>query len=419
MKRLVWLWMATCFTACHAVTPEPQAAADSSEIVIHNSKLAAIETAQIKSEANPNASIASDNSHVLSESMMMPADAQKTKSGYAYVKLKPGTGEKPKHTDAVKIFLRVLNIEGTLIDAGETTLSMARSTPFLEEMLSVMSVGEQIRVWGESQARIWEIELLSIDMSFRAPEDVAAPPETAHVLNGFEDVRWRIIEPGYGELIQVGQAFRIHASRWNTQGEILESSKDGRGMLLLFNNAYAAQDPIHHAVLQQMRPGMRVRLWIPKTRLGIEHDLVEDFWIVERLSQLEPPSEMQVPTQDPHLTVIEPDKAWMRIEVTGDGRNLTDQSAVLVDMTCWNAETAQLIDATYLREKPDIMDIKPELGIWQKIMIQASVGTTLTAWIKKEALPENVGMDMTCRVQILDKAAAQENIAPNEKENAE
>jgi hypothetical protein len=291
---------------------------------------------------------------------------------------------------------------------------MARSTPFLEEMLSVMSVGEQIRVWGESQARIWEIELLSIDMSFRAPEDVAAPPETAHVLNGFEDVRWRIIEPGYGELIQAGQAFRIHASRWNTQGEILESSKDGRGMLLLFNNTYAAQDPIHHAVLQQMRPGMRVRLWIPKTRLGIEHDLVEDFWIVERLSQLEPPSEIQVPTQDPHLTVMEPDKAWMRIEMPGDGINLTDQSAVLVDMTCWNAETAQLIDATYLREKPDIMDIKPELGIWQKIMMQASVGTTLTAWIKKEALPENVGMDMTCRVKILDQAAAKENAAAQE-----
>jgi hypothetical protein len=83
-------------------------------------------------------------------------------------------------------------------------------------------------------------------------------------------------------------------------------------------------------------------------------------------------------------------------------------------MTCWNAETAQLIDATYLREKPDIMDIKPELGIWQKIMMQASVGTTLTAWIKKEALPENVGMDMTCRVKILDQAAAKENAAAQE-----
>ena len=404
MKKILLLCVSILLTSCASVTSEIQSAAETDDIAIDDARLAA----SVRSGSSQ-AEVAGMGM-MPSESMMMPLGAQKTKSGYAYIQLKPGSLEKPGTGDAVKVFLRVLNIEGTLIDEGETILSVSHSTPFLEEMISVMTVGEQIRVWGESQARIWEIELLSIDTSFRAPEDVASPPESAQTLTGFADVKWRVVEPGSGEQVKSGQAYRIHATRWNTRGEILESSKNGRGMLLIFNDEYAAQDPVHHALLGQMNPGMRVRLWIAGARVGMEDDWVEDFWIVERLPELEPPESINPPLDDPSLVVIEPDQAWIRFEVPGKAEKLADQSAVSVEMTCWNAETKKLIDATYLRAKPDIMDIRPELGVWHQIMTQASVGTTLTAWIKKAALPENVGMDMTCRVKILDNVKAKETV---------
>ena len=68
--------------------------------------------------------------------------------------------------------------------------------------------------------------------------------------------------------------------------EILESNRAGRGMMLFMNGAQQQADPIHHALFLQMNPGMHVRIWIPAKYEHTAYDVVEDFWLIERLEQL-------------------------------------------------------------------------------------------------------------------------------------
>ncbi len=336
-----------------------------------------------------------------SESMMIPDNALKTASGYAYIFLKQGTGIKPAHTDAVKVHLRVVNVEGTLVDESDATLAIAHSTPFLEEILPVMELGAVVRVWGESQARIWEIEMISVDEAYRAPEDVAAPPQDALTLDGFEQVHWRMVEPGTGENAHTGQAVRLHASRWKTDGEILESNRAGRGMVVFLNDESKQLDPIHDAMIHQMNLGAHARIWIPGAMTGMTFDLVEDLWLDEFLPQLETPKNLAKP--DDNLTEIEPDAAWIQFSTQTNAQKLAENDAVEVDMTCWNGSTGVLIDSTYLRENRDVMEIKPALGVWFKIMQQAAPGDEFMTWIKASALPEQVNMDLVCHVHVFDK----------------
>lgn len=335
-------------------------------------------------------------------SMMIPDNALRTESGYAYVVLKSGNGVKPAMTDAVQVHLRVLNVEGSVVDEDTATVAYSHSTPFLAEMLSLMEVGEEIRVWGESQARIWEIELLGIDESYRAPEDAVSAPENALQLAGFDEVRYRLIEPGKGENAHYGQALRVQASRWKSNGEILESNRASQGMIVFLNEENSQLDPVHNAILQQMNEGAHVRLWIPASMIGTDYDLVEDMWLAEYLTQLDTPTELTAP-EDKNVIAIHPDGAWMRFEEQGAGEKLVENDAVNVSMSCWNASNGTMVDSSYLRGKHDVMEIKPALGIWFDIMKQASPDSEFMTWIKASAMPEQVTMDLVCRVQVFDK----------------
>ena len=133
-------------------------------------------------EQTPESASAPAESTSSESSMMMPEDALKSPGGYAYIVLVKGNGTKPAHTAAVNVRLRVRSVDGNIVDEDTGTIAVAHSTPFLEEMIGLMEIGETIRVWGESQARIWEIELLSVDTTYDAPED-AAPPMPPVYLN--------------------------------------------------------------------------------------------------------------------------------------------------------------------------------------------------------------------------------------------
>ncbi len=333
------------------------------------------------------------------DSMMIPDNALKSPGGYAYVILKPGNGTKPAHTAAVDVNLRVRSVDGGIVDEGKGTIAAAHSTPFLEEMIGLMEIGETIRVWGESQARIWEIELIGVNEVYNPPEDVAAAPADALVLPGFDDVHYRVIEPGTGDKFHQGQVIRFHATRWKSDGEILESSRAGRGMLLFLNDSQKALDPIHHTMVLEMSAGAHVRMWLPAARIHADSDIVEDFWVVERVHALEPP-ELRVPADKAGLTEIAKG-VWMRFEARNDSPVLLQESdAAEVDMTCWRADTGDLIEASYIREKHDIMDITPELGIWFDIMKNAAPGDRFVAWIGAKSLPASVNMDLVCRVEV-------------------
>lgn len=379
MHKLLILLVFSCFlTAC----------ATTSNVAVSESST---ESAQTETQES------GDNG-----SMLIPENALRTESGYAYVVLKPGNGQKPAMTDAVQVHLRVLNVEGAVVDEESATVAYSHSTPFVTEMLSLMEIGEQVRAWGESQARIWEIELMGIDETYRAPEDAAAAPEDAFHLPDYDDVRWRLIEPGKGEIAHTGQALRVQASRWKSNGEILESNRASRGQIVFLNDESQQLDPLHNAMLRQMNEGAHVRMWIPAVLIGTDYDLVEDMWLAEYLTQLDVPNELTVP-DDKNVIAILPDGAWIRFDTQGNAEKLVENDAVQVDMTCWNAANGVLIDSSILRGAHDVMEIKPALGIWFDIMKQAAPGAEFMAWIKASAMPEQVNMDLTCRVQVFDK----------------
>ena len=338
------------------------------------------------------------------ENLMVPADAVKTPSGYRYITLVSGNGQKPSHTDAVQIHVHVVDVEGKPVDDQSATVSMAHSTPFLEEMLAQMELGQRIRVWGESQAHIWEIELLGVDESFKAPEDVEKVPENAQKLEGVEGVEgvyWRVVEPGHGETPHEGQALRFKASRWKSNGEILESNKTTNGQLVFLTKDNPQIDPIHHALLYKIHEGEHIRIWIPSSLMQMEDDLVEDIWITEYLTELDTPQELAIPQEN--VQTIEPDDAFMRILSTHNAPKLAEKDVVQVNMTCWNGSTGTLVDSSLLRGQKDIMELSDALGVWLKIMKNAAPGDEFMAWIKASALPEALGMDLTCRVSVFDK----------------
>ncbi|MBQ9818357.1 MAG: hypothetical protein IJM59_12965 [Proteobacteria bacterium] len=375
MRKLLFVLLMCQFAGCASV-PEPQPESPASDA---------------------SAASAPDD-----QTMMIPDNALKSAGGYAYVFLKQGTGVKPKHTDAVKVHLRVLNLEGTVVDEDTASLAMAHSTPFIEEMLALMDVGSSIRVWGESKDRIWDIDLLEIDQSFQAPPDAAAPPEDALKLEGIdgvEGVRWRIVEPGHGDNAVSGQALRIQASRWKSDGEILESNRASQGMVVFLNEQNAQLDPIHYAILHQMNEGAHARIWIPAALLESDFDMVEDLWFAQHLARLDTPKDLTAPEDAQHIA----EGASLRLLNESAESVLVPSEIAEIELNCWNGATGELVDSSYLRGRHEQMEIKPELGVWFDIMQHIAPGHEFMAWIKATALPESVGMDLVCYGHVFNR----------------
>ena len=171
----------------------------------------------------------------------------------------------------------------------------------------------------------------------------------------------------------------------------------------MLNEAQKQLDPVHHAMILQMQPGMHVRLWLPKERIHSNSDIVEDLWVVERINELEPPQNCTVPDDKSNLIEVTPDVWMQKLNASSEPQMLHESDAVTVDLTCWRADNGELIEASYMREKHDIMDIKPELGVWFDIMQKAAPGDTFITWIPAKALPDSVHLDMVCRVTIFER----------------
>ena len=72
-------------------------------------------------------------------------------------------------------------------------------------------------------------------------------------------------------------------------------------------------------------------------------------------------------------------------------------------MTCWNADTGDIVEASYWHAEPETMDIGSSLGIYFDIMTQLGIGDTALARIPKDTLPATVGMPLICRIRAIEK----------------
>lgn len=340
---------------------------------------------------------------VQADSMMIPQEARRTTDGYVYTVLREGSGEAIPKGAAVKVHLRVRGLDGRLIDEGEGTISPVHSAPFVAAILPEMALGEIVRIWGESEGRVWEVEALSIDEAYAPPPDVAQVPEYAQLLEEFDDVFWAEIVEGQGEKIHDGQAFRVHVSRWNARGEILESSLGGAGVIVVYDDAFATRDPIHYALMGQLRMGGKGRVWVPSYVYGGTEAVVEDIQVVEAIPILERPTALQLSERTEGMTEVS-SGVWVQFESRGGGETLERGDTVWVDMSCWDAETGKLIEATRLRGGAERMTISESLGIYETIMMSAAPGDQMTVWIPAQALPESVSMSLTCRIAVGERS---------------
>lgn len=341
------------------------------------------------------------NSNLLrdGENLLIPSDSKRSPNGYAYRVIEQGTDQSPSYRDAVRVRLRLRNLEGETIEEGERILSIAHSTPLLEEILPLMHIGETMRVWGDNRD-IWEIEMIAIDDTFKAPDDIAQPAGDAKPVEGFPDVACKVIDSGSGEAISSGDAVRIHISRWEPNGAIVESSKLGRGMVYILNDQSAATDPLHTRILETLAPGAHIRLWIPAQRAHLPFDIVEDLFVVEKLPELKFPSF----PEPGHAEIVDlRDGVKIAFEHKTTTEKLKDGDSIKVDMTCWNADTGDIVEASYWHAEPETMDIGSPLGIYFDIMTQLGIGDTALARIPKDTLPATVGMPLICRIRAIEK----------------
>jgi len=334
---------------------------------------------------------------IVSDSMMIPTDALLSPSGYAYIVLSPPTGGKPPQQAAVDVYFLIRDATGTITDETKATLAMWHSTPFLEEILSLMSIGETVRVWGESRTRIWEISLLGINENYNAPPDAARPPLDASATP--QGASWRLIELGDGKLPKPNQVIRFHATRWRSTGEILESNRASSGLLLPLNDQLARTDPLHYERFLDMPAGTHIRIWIPAHVWHGEVDVVEDLWLTEIVEILDPPTDLEPPADLAPLM----DGVWFLSQQSGrTEQNLKPGQIIHIDITCWKSPTGELIEASRLRPDHHEMVISDNLGTWQNVMTNAHVEEEFRVWLSAHVLPMDIDFDMTCHVKIID-----------------
>ena len=340
----------------------------------------------------------------LSFDLIMPSDAKRTESGLAYAIIEKGNGIKPQMTQALRVQLRAYDVMTGIVEEA-TVVNTIPQIPYFGEILTKMQLGDTFRVWGESEGRVWDITMIEVAHEFDPPED-RTPPKDAEEING---ALWTLLEPGEGAKLTHGQAVRIHATRWNAKtGAVLESTIAGEGMLAILTNDMFYHDPVHAALLLSLSPKAKARVWLRLPKPGTpeeaettgneEFDILEDITIAARMPEYDVPPDLTAPDD---ATVIA-NGAWMKIitPASSEQPEIKDGDDILVDMTCWNADNGNLIMSSKLNKDPTRMVISEELGVWHAFMVQAKRGMTFRTWTTAEAMPDNVGMPMTCRVTI-------------------
>jgi len=209
---------------------------------------------------------------------MPPANAKKTPSGLAYRVLQPGKGEQhPGPTDVVTVHYSGWTTDGKLFDSSvkrgaPASFPLDRVIPGWTEGVQLMVVGEKTRFWipakmayegnprGPQGMLVFDVELLGIAESPKAPPDVAAPPKDAK--RTFSGLAYKVLKEGTGTVHpKPTDRVTVHYSGWTTDGELFDSS---------VQRGEPASFPLNQVIagwtegLQLMVEGEKTRLWIPE-----------------------------------------------------------------------------------------------------------------------------------------------------------
>jgi len=177
-----------------------------------------------------------------------PANAETTKLGSKFVVLRPGTGTaKAKPWDNVTYNYTAWDDTGRMFETTEMKKRPSKISPYrqsaaLEEVLTMMTAGERVRVWttGEKMASngkpapgqptgpvCYEIESITIEPGVEpppVPADVAKPPADAQ--KTAKGTYYKVLKPAAkpGAKPKVTDTVKVNYTGWTTDGRMFDSS---------------------------------------------------------------------------------------------------------------------------------------------------------------------------------------------------
>jgi len=176
-----------------------------------------------------------------------PANAETTKGGSKFIVVRPGTGTaKAKPWDNVTYNYTAWDATGRMFETTEMKKRPSKISPYrqsaaLEEVLTMMTAGERVRVWttGEKMAMngkpapgqptgpvCYEIEVITIEPGVEpppVPADVAKPPGDAQ--KTAKGTFYKVLKAGKGGAKpKVTDTVKVNYTGWTTDGRMFDSS---------------------------------------------------------------------------------------------------------------------------------------------------------------------------------------------------
>ena len=332
-----------------------------------------------------------------------PADAIKTASGLASKLLVAGTGtDHPSQNDTVKVNYTGWTTDGKMFDssvaplqpgrkAEPTTMSLGRVIPGWTEGVQLMVVGEKRRFWipqdlayagrqGPPQGMlVFDIELLDFTPGPKPPADVAAAP--ADAVKTKDGLASKVTQPGTGTAHpQPNDAVRVNYSIWQTDGKLLDASKDKPAVRPVtgFSDGWAEG-------VQMMVVGEKRTLWVPAA-LSLQPrpggppatDVTMVVELTEILTGPKTPPDVKAPPKD---ATVEKDGLATKVLTKGTGTvHPTRSNSVTVNYAGWTTD-GKMFDSSYSRGEPTTFGVGAVIPGWTEAIQLMVEGEKRRIWI--------------------------------------
>jgi FKBP-type peptidyl-prolyl cis-trans isomerase len=332
-----------------------------------------------------------------------PADAIKTASGLASKLLVAGTGtDHPGQNDSVKVNYTGWTTDGKMFDssvaptqpgrpAQPITLQLGRVIPGWTEGLQLMVVGEQRRLWipqelayaGKPGAPagmlVFDIELLDFTPGPKPPADCAAAP--ADAVKTKDGLASKVTQPGTGTAHpQPNDAVRVNYSIWQTDGKLLDASKDKPAVRPItgFSDGWAEGVGL-------MVVGEKRTLWVPAAlslapRPGgpPATDVTMVVELLEILTGPKTPADVKAP---PPGATVEKDGLATKVLTKGTGTvHPTRANQVTVQYAGWTTD-GKMFDSSYSRGEPASFGVGAVIPGWTEALQLMVEGEKRRIWI--------------------------------------
>jgi FKBP-type peptidyl-prolyl cis-trans isomerase len=315
----------------------------------------------------------------------------------------PGQGStlRPEAGDDLQIRFSAWTRGGEYVDGvpkrgAPRTFSMSDVPEAWARALVTMEEREIIRLWapaglsgtGEkaaSEDMVYEIELVKVDRTLPAPEDVESPPASAVTTDsGLAYVR---LKKGAGRDHPTARAeVEVHYTGWTTDGAMFDSSVI-RGKPSTFKASQVIDGWTE--ALQLMVEGDTFRVWIPEElayagkRGKPAGMLVFDVELVDIKSKPAPPPDAPSNADSPpaSATEVEPGITYSHLSKarsSGDSPAIDDW--VELDIIAWLQDDGSYVTGNDETGEPITVQVKGLSQAWQKVLTRVRPGDSVRIW---------------------------------------